>query len=404
MVHRIFVFLLLLTWLPDLYIYCQFIKPRTSTFRKLRWFFWIPSIVLSLALIGLMIGDNFTPQRVTLTGIYMIAYLSVVVPKCLFTLLSLSGKLFSLIGRIPPLYIIRKRPTEMIFNIIGLISAFVGAYIILYGCIGGWRRFEIKEVSFYHPDIPEAFDGYRIAQISDFHIGTIAHYPNEIRRAIEIINAQAPNMIVFTGDLVNNEANELNDVEAILAELKAPDGVFSVLGNHDYGSYRQWPTRQAKTNNLEDLKKRERMMGWTLLLNDNRIIHNGKDSIAILGVENDGKPPFPALGDLPQTTQGTDGMFKVLLSHDPSHWRRKVLPETDIQLTLSGHTHAMQFRLGNFSPSAWIYPEWGGLYTETDGRGLYVNTGLGSVMIPYRFGAWPEISVITLRRKSDNQD
>ena len=142
-------------------------------------------------------------------------------------------------------------------------------------------------------------------------------------------------------------------------------------------------------------------MGWQLLLNENRLIVRGNDSIAIIGVENDGKPPFPAMGDLPRATSGTDRLFKLLLSHDPSHWRRKVLPDTDIQLTLSGHTHAMQFRLGGFSPSAWIYPEWGGLYTE-NGRGLYVNMGIGSVMIPYRFGAWPEISVITLRKKAEN--
>jgi len=146
------------------------------------------------------------------------------------------------------------------------------------------------------------------------------------------------------------------------------------------------------------LKRRKAEMGWRLLLNDNQIVRRGNDSIAIVGVENDGKPPFPALGDLPRATRGTEGMFKLLLSHDPSHWRRRVLPETDIQLMLSGHTHAMQFRLGNFSPSAWIYPEWGGLYTE-GAQSLYVNTGLGSVMIPYRFGAWPEISVITLSRK-----
>ena len=137
-------------------------------------------------------------------------------------------------------------------------------------------------------------------------------------------------------------------------------------------------------------------MGWQLLLNENKIVKRGNDSIAVIGVENDGKPPFPALGDLSKSTRGTEGMFKLLLSHDPSHWRRKVLPETDIQLMLAGHTHAMQFRLGCFSPSAWIYPEWGGLYTE-DGRGLHVNVGLGSVMIPYRFGAWPEITIITLK-------
>lgn len=405
MIHRIFLFLLMLLWLPDAYIYRRFVKPRTTTprcqwGRWLRWLHWLPSIVLTLALVALMFGDNFTSLRVALTSVYMIAFLTIVVPKCLFVIFSLLGKGFSLVGRLPALCWVQKFSVETVFNVLGVLFACVGAYVILYGSIRGWRRFEVKEVSFVHPDVPEAFDGYRIVQISDFHLGTIARYPDDVRRAVEMINAQHPDLIAFTGDLVNNEASELEGLEEILGGLKARDGVFSVLGNHDYGPYRRWPSKRAQVENLADLKRREAKMGWRLLLNENEIIKRGNDSIAVVGVENDGKPPFPALGDLPRATQGTDGMFKLLLSHDPSHWRRRVLPDTDIQLMLSGHTHAMQFRLGGFSPSAWIYPEWGGLYTEGH-QGLYVNTGLGSVMIPYRFGAWPEISVITLHRKTE---
>lgn len=399
MIHRIFLFLLLLLWLPDFYIYRCFVKSRTHHRRWLRWLHWLPSILLTLSLVCLMFGDNFTNLRVTLTGIYMMVFLALVVPKCLFMLFSLIGKSLAMVGRLPLVGVCLRWPVEVVFNVLGLVLACMGAYIILYGCLYGWRRFEVKEVTFEHPDVPEAFDGYRIVQISDFHLGTIARYPDEVRRVVEMINAQHPDLIAFTGDLVNNEATELDVVEDILAGLHACDGVYSVLGNHDYGPYRQWPSRRVQAENLADLKRREVAMGWNLLLNENRIIKRGADSIAVVGVENDGKPPFPALGDLPKATRGTtEGMFKLLLSHDPSHWRRRVLPETDIQLMLSGHTHAMQFRLGVFSPSAWIYPEWGGLYTE-NGQGLYVNTGLGSVMIPYRFGAWPEISVITLRRK-----
>lgn len=387
-------------WLPDVYIYRQLLKPRTVRGRWLRLLYWLPSLLLTLALVCLMFGDNFTSLRVKLTGIYMVAFLTVTVPKCLFVLISLLGKSVVMAGRLPALALIQKWPVGTVFNALGVAAACLGAYVILYGCISGWRRFEVKEVSFSHPDVPEAFDGYRIVQISDFHMGTIARYPDDIRRAVDIINAQQPDLVAFTGDLVNNEASELDGVEEILAGLKARDGVFSVLGNHDYGSYRRWPDKRAQAANLADLKRRQTQMGWHLLLNGHEIIRRGSDSIAVVGVENDGNPPFPALGDLPRATQGVgQGVFKLLLSHDPSHWRRRVLPETDIQLMLAGHTHAMQFRLGGFSPSAWIYPEWGGLYTE-DGRGLYVNTGLGSVMIPYRFGAWPEISVITLHRKT----
>ncbi|MBP3552684.1 MAG: metallophosphoesterase [Bacteroidaceae bacterium] len=398
MIHRIFFPLIFLLWLPDAYIYFRFVKPRTLRHRWLRWLHWFPSVLLTLSLVCLMFGDNFTSLRVTLTGIYMMAFLALVVPKCLFVIFSLLGKSMGMIGRLPLVGVFLRWPVETVCNSLGLLLACIGAYIILYGCICGWRRFEVKEVAFAHSDVPEAFDGYRIVQISDFHLGTIARYPNEVNRAVEIINALNPDLIAFTGDLVNNEATELDGLEEILSNLRARDGVFSVLGNHDYGSYRQWPSRRAQAENLADLKRRKAEMGWRLLLNDNQIVRRGNDSIAIVGVENDGKPPFPALGDLPRATRGTEGMFKLLLSHDPSHWRRRVLPETDIQLMLSGHTHAMQFRLGNFSPSAWIYSEWGGLYTE-GAQSLYVNTGLGSVMIPYRFGAWPEISVITLSRK-----
>ncbi|MBR4845212.1 MAG: metallophosphoesterase [Bacteroidaceae bacterium] len=401
MIHRIFILLLLLMWLPDVFIFRRFIKPSNSFLRKCKWIYWVPTMVLTLTLLIMLTGDNFTTFRVNLTSIYMITYLTIVVPKCLFVLFSLLGSLLTLFRHLPLIGKIFTWPILPIFNIVGLLIAFAGAYIILYGFIYGWRRFEIKEISFIHPDVPEAFDGYRIVQISDFHMGTIAHYPNDIRRAVEMINAQHPDMIAFTGDLVNNEAIELDGVEEILAELKARDGVFSVLGNHDYAPYRHWPSKRAQAENLADLKRREVTMGWQLLLNENRLIKRGNDSIAIVGVENDGKPPFPSMGDLPRATRGTEGLFKLLLSHDPSHWRRKVLPNTDIQLTLSGHTHAMQFCIGGFSPSTWIYPEWGGLYTEK-GRGLYVNMGIGSVMIPYRFGAWPEISVITLRKKTEN--
>ena len=399
MIHRIFFFLLLLLWLPDVYLYRQVVKPRFSRHRWLCWLHWLPSVLLTLSLVCLMFGDNFTSLRVTLTGVYMITFLTLVVPKCLFVLISLLGRSLTLAGRLPALGVLAKFPINTVFDIIAALMACVGAYVILYGCVYGWRRFEVKEVVFAHPDVPEAFDGYRIVQISDFHLGTIARYPEVVRRAVETINAQQPDLVAFTGDLVNNEATELDGLEEILAGLQARDGVFSVLGNHDYGPYRHWPSKRAQAENLEDLKHRQSAMGWHLLLNANEIIRRGNDSIAVVGVENDGKPPFPALGDLPRATKGTDGMFKLLLSHDPSHWRRKVIPETDIQLMLAGHTHAMQFRLGDFSPSSWIYPEWGGLYTTEEGQGLYVSAGLGSVMIPYRFGAWPEISVITLRRK-----
>lgn len=403
MIIRFIIILILFLWIPDVYIYHQFIKPRHKKSPGIHLLHWLPTVGITLMIIFLMFSANAIIDYARLTSTFTIVFLSFAVPKSLFFLFSLAGKIASLAIRKPQMNSL-KLIVQRTFNLLGLTAAGIGLYIILYGALSGWRRIEVKEVSFCHPDVPTAFEGYRIAHISDFHAGIIAPYPEVIQKMVEMVNTQKPDLIAFTGDLVGNDATELDGLEGILSKLKARDGVFSILGNHDYGPYRQWPSEQAQAENLMDLKHRETSMGWHLLLNENHIICRGRDSIAVLGVENDGKPPFPALGDLPKATQGTEGMFKLLLGHDPSHWRRRVLPETDIQLMLSGHTHAMQFRLGDFSPAMWIYPEWGGLYTENDGRGLHVNTGLGCAMIPYRFGAWPEISVITLRRKSDNQD
>lgn len=399
MIYRFIVFLVLFLWIPDIYIYHQFLKPCSGKYRVLRLLHWLPSVGITLGFLLLMLFPNGIIEHMNLMATFTIVFLAFAVPKSLFVLFSLVGKLLSWVvctfrmGGCSRSFLVQR-----LFNLLGLTLGGVGLYIILYGALFGWRRIEVKELTFAHPDVPAAFDGYRVVHISDLHAGIIAPYPEVVREVVEKVNAQSPDLIAFTGDLVGNDATELDGLEEILSNLKAPDGVFSVLGNHDYGPYRQWPSKQAQAENLADLKRRETAMGWHLLLNGNRILHRGTDSIAVVGVENDGKPPFPALGDLPKATQGTGEMFKLLLSHDPSHWRRRVLPETDIQLMLAGHTHAMQFRLGNFSPSAWIYPEWGGLYTE--GRqSLHVNTGLGCAMIPYRFGAWPEISVITLHRK-----
>lgn len=401
MIHRIFIILLILLVLTDTYIYRTVIKEHIRK-RSLRILYLLPSVLLTIALLMLLPGDNFTRLRVMLTGWYIIAYLVIVVPKCLYVLFSLLGRAAASVKRLPCLAGMGLLPIQTMFNIIGTIAACAGAFIVIYGCCYGWRKFEVKEVSFSHKDVPPAFDGYRIVQISDLHLGTISRYPETIAKAVETINAQQPDLIAFTGDLVNNEAVELEGIEEILCRLQAKDGVFSVLGNHDYAPYRKWPSKREQAENLADLKRREARMGWQLLLNDNRILYRDGDSIAIVGVENDGKPPFPALGDLPKATRGTEGMFCLLLSHDPSHWKRRVLPETDIPLMLAGHTHAMQFRFGNFSPARWFYPEWGGMYTCGE-QSLYVNQGIGSVMFPFRFGAWPEITVITLHSQKKEE-
>lgn len=215
---------------------------------------------------------------------------------------------------------------------------------------------------------------------------------------MDLINAQQTDLIVFTGDIVNTKASELEPFENILAQLKAPDGVFSILGNHDYGPYHNWPTTEAQDQNIRDVQNKQASMGWQLLNNDHVILKRATDSIALIGVENNGEPPFSQYSDLPKAMEGTEQCsFKLLLSHNPTHWRREVL-DTDIDLMLAGHTHAMQFAVGRLSPSQFMYPEWSGLYMEGK-QGLHVNVGLGYIgRMPLRFGAWPEITVITLKQ------
>ena len=373
--------------LSDWYIYQAYIRQLTQK-RLFRRLYFVPSLFLLLTLIALVCNENYSEKETHLAGLFLVVYMAVTIPKGLFCLCSLIGKAFRRLWR----------PAATAGTVAGLAIGLSGMTMVLYGTIAGWHHFEVKEVDFASKDLPAAFDGYRIVQFSDLHIGTIAEYPRQVQRLADIINAQQGDIIVFTGDLVNHRASELDGMEGILGQLRAPDGVYSVLGNHDYSTYVRWDSPDKQAANLEELKQRQARMGWQLLNNDHALIHRADTCIALIGVENQGLPPFPQKGDLPGAMAGTEGLFKVLLSHDPTHWRQEVLPDSDIQLMLAGHTHDMQFRLFGFSPAAWFYPEHNGLYLENE-RGLYVNIGVGEVMLPFRFGAWPEITVITLRKK-----
>ena len=322
----------------------------------------------------------------TVFGTYLVALLCITVPKVLFVV---SDVLLRLCG-------LRSAHSLRIRSVTALSVAGLGLGYLLYGALWGKEDFRVRQVTFTSPDLPAAFDGYRLLQLSDIHIGSWGNDDAAIRRAVRLCNDQRPDAIVFTGDLVNSRATELAPFLTALSQLQAPDGVYSVLGNHDYGTYARWSSPREQAANLDTLKRLERQLGWRLLLNEHHCLHRGSDSIVVAGVENSGRPPFPDRGDLRRALQGTNGRFRILLSHDPTHWRREVLPRTDVQLTLSGHTHDMQVSLFGFSVSRWIYPEHRGLYLE-GGRALYVNIGLGYVLFPLRLGAWPEITVITLR-------
>ena len=253
--------------------------------------------------------------------------------------------------------------------------------LIALGYFYGSRHFIVKEQTIYFDNLPAEFDGYRIAQFSDFHaLAFHCGHEEDVAEAVKLINDQHCDLIAFTGDLVTMQADELNGFEDQLRLLSAPDGVVSIMGNHDYALYRRDFNTAQRLADIRDLHRRQRAFGWNLLLNDHTIIHRGNDSIAIVGVENDGAARrFPSLGDLPRATKGIqNGTFSILLSHDPTHWRRKVIPETDIDLTLSGHTHAGQFEILGWSPVSFVYKEWSGIYTneKTDKDGKIITQTL----------------------------
>lgn len=384
-IFELFLLFIALTALPDWYIYRTYIRQWKK--KAMRMLYWVPSIVLLLGMVYVFGSFKAKPESMNLLGIFLITFLTISVPKIVFTLLSL------LFRTILP----KSKGRFLGICIAGASALFVMGYI-LYGALFGTENFKVRETTILSKDLPQGFENYRIVQISDIHCGSWAGNPQALQKAVNIINAQQPDLIVFTGDLVNNIATEVDEFMPVLSQLKAKDGVYSVLGNHDYAMYIRWESPEKKEENLNALKQKQADMNWNLLNNRHVKLYQNGDSIALIGVENSGRPPFPNYAKLPEAMEGTEGMFKVLLSHDPSSWRREVLPETDIQLTLSGHTHAMQTKIFGFSPSAWVYPEYEGLYTE-DGQMLYVNIGLGHLMYPLRLGAWPEITLLTLKRE-----
>ena len=271
---------------------------------------------------------------------------------------------------------------------------------LIYG-FNNRYRYQLKQVSLKYPNLPNAFKGLKVVQISDIHAGSLSDKA-AVMKGIEQIMDMNPDLILFTGDLVNDRASEMDGMQEIFSILKAPLGVFSVLGNHDYGDYAQWESPEAKSQNLDKLKDIHANMGWRLLLNEHVVIEKDNEQIAILGVENwSNKARFPKYGDLSKAYSGSaHHPFKILLSHDPSHWDAEVRTEyKDIDLMLAGHTHGMQFGVEipgfRWSPVQYVYNQWAGLY-ENKQQKLYVNRGLGFIGYPGRVGILPEITLIEL--------
>lgn len=271
---------------------------------------------------------------------------------------------------------------------------------LLYGFSNKYN-YKVKKIKLSYPNLPASFKGLRVVQISDIHSGSFANKP-AVQKGVDMLLQLKPDLILFTGDLVNNKSDEMQDYMDVFSQVKAPMGVFSTLGNHDYGDYTSWPSKEAKKQNLEHLKQIHAQLGWRLLMNENVLLQRNNEQIAIIGIENwSAKARFPKYGDLAKAYVGTESIpFKILMSHDPSHWDAEVRPKySDIDLMLAGHTHGMQFGVEipwlKWSPVQYVYKQWAGLYEEGKQK-LYVNRGFGFIGYPGRVGILPEITLFEL--------
>ncbi|MDE6006215.1 MAG: metallophosphoesterase [Muribaculaceae bacterium] len=365
--------------LPDCYILFSIMNNASWWWKGL---FLLPSVAYIFVMAKLFLAGD---TRQEMMNLLFWLTLCVVLPLLIFSLISLIGRGLGFIfnGIVP------------IFNLAGLIIALGWLGISIYGIAEGWKKITVENVDIRSPKIPAGFNGYKIVQLSDFHIGTYSSAPECVDRIVDKVNSLNPDLIVFTGDLVNSSSSEIEEFKDILSRLRAKDGVYSVLGNHDYCFYRKYHGDETPDKELARVIDSQKHIGWTMLRNSSVQISFGNDSIALIGVDNAGSRGFIDKSDLGRALSGVpQDEFKILLSHDPSHWRREVLPKSDVDLMLAGHTHAMQFKIFGWSPSEWAYPEWGGLYEENDSK-LYVSTGIGE-NIAFRFGAWPQIVLITL--------
>lgn len=388
MIARIFIYLLIIIILPDIYLDRHYLRKRTRNLWWQRILWWLPAAFMSVYTIALACGPDFAPQSIILLHIYLLLLGIWITPKFVFALCSFLGWAHC-----------RYHHTHNNWgNLVGFVMAVVVIVCVIYGSTIGFNKFEVRYEDYYSSELPEAFDGYKIVQFSDAHVGTYnSVYSNILKEAIDSINAQKADLVVFTGDLQNMEPKELYPVAQTLSSIQAHDGVFSVLGNHDYASYIKADSAKKRANERE-LVSMERQIGWDLLLNENCVIRRGNDSIVIAGMENDGGKRFSPKGDVRKALKGIKpNAFVLMLEHDPTSWRKKILPQSRAQLTLSGHTHAGQISLFGFSLAQLTYKEWFGMYYEGQ-RALNVTAGMGGV-IPFRIGANNEIVVIMLHKK-----
>ena len=356
--------------------------------------FWVFTVGLISAILILKVRlDSISvhSKQLWISSLYGLT-VSSFIPKILFVIVVsiLHGANFVLVDK----------ASLIVIAVIGLLAGFLPFFAILFGIFKTVYSFKIHHKTIRFEHLKPSFGGLQIVQISDLHLGSFNYRYTVLDRAVKIINDLEPDIIVFTGDLVNNYAWELKGWDSVLSKLTAKGGKFAILGNHDYGDYSEWKTEGKKQQNFENIKDFFPKIGFKLLLNESKIITFKGQDIALIGVENWGKPPFKQYGNLEKALENVkDISLKILLSHDPTHWTEEVVNQNDIALTLAGHTHGMQagIDLGNikWSPIQYKLKHWAGLYQQSN-QSLYVNRGLGWLGFPGRIGMRPEITVIEL--------
>jgi uncharacterized protein len=371
----------------------QFI-PYIWVKRTIYFAFWFFTIGLISAILILKFQlEKISPRRkhMLISSLYGLT-VSSFIPKIIFIIV-ISALYFAN-------YTFSKTESLLIVPIVGLLSGFLPFFMVLHAIFRAVYRFRIHRIKIKIDKLPQNFKGLRIVHISDIHLGSFNYRYQIFDKAVRMINYLEPDLLFFTGDMVNNFAWELKGWKSTFIKLTARMGKYSVLGNHDYGDYCDWESSQTKMANFETIKKFHSDIGFTLLLNQSEVIEDKNQSIAIIGVEYWGTIPFKQYGDLKKSMVGVEEVpFKILLSHDPSHWVAEVVGKEQINLTLSGHTHGMQagiqLRNMEWSPIKFKYPHWAGLY-QKEGQYLYVNRGLGWLGFPGRIGMRPEITLIEL--------
>lgn len=404
-------------YLLDIYLFWVYRDTIVSKSRIktaiISFVFWLPMLmIVAMALISMFYP--FDDWNNTFKGYYggliFIGYVSKIFPLILILLsdfIKVVRKIFGYSRSTGSTENFRVSRAEFIKKL-GILSGGFVFGTLTFGMFKWIHDFKVRKKIIKLPNLPDSFNGFRIVQVSDIHLGSWLS-KNELKEAVQIINDLNPDVVFFTGDLVNYTTEEAYPFEDMLKRISAKSGVYSILGNHDYGDYKRWSNQKDKKRNLEEMYKLHRRLGWRLLRNENKILRRGEDKLAILGVENWGSMKrFQKIGDLAKTVRGVENVpVKLLLSHDPSHWEQKVSQfDKTIDVTFAGHTHGAQFGIEipgiRWSPSQYIYKHWAGLYSEENSvtrqvQHLYVNRGLGAIGYPGRVGILPEITLVELQ-------